>query len=229
MSDDKPDYLGHRQRLRDRFLSDNGKSMPDYELLELVLTIAIPRRDVKPLAKKLIAKFGNFANVINAPIEELLAFEGLKETSVCALKLIKEGAIRTSWQSFSNFDAPVINNWDAMIDYCRTSLAHQKNEEFKIIFLNSKLVVIGEESQARGTVDQVSIHPREVIKSAMDKGASAIILVHNHPSGNVTPSKADIEITKKIKMAAEVVDIRILDHIIISKSDCYSFSENRLI
>lgn len=229
MNDETPDYLGHRQRLRDRFLSGGGKSMPDYELLELVLTIAIPRRDVKPLAKKLITKFGNFANVINAPIEELMNFEGLKETSVCALKLIKEGAIRTSWQSFSNFDAPVINNWDAMIDYCRTSMAHQQNEEFKIIFLNSKLVVIGEESQARGTVDQVSIHPREVIKSAMDKGASAIILVHNHPSGNVTPSKADIEITKKIKTAAEAVDIRLLDHIIISKSDCYSFSENRLI
>lgn len=226
---EKPEHLGHRQRLRDRFLSDGGKSMPDYELLELVLTIAIPRRDVKPLAKQMIKKFGNFANVINASLEELLAFDGIKETTACVLKLIKEGAIRTSWQSFSNSDAPIINNWDAMIDYCRSSLAHQKNEEFKIIFLNSKLIVIGEESQARGTVDQVFIHPREVIKSAMDKGASAIILVHNHPSGNVTPSKADIEITKKIKIAAEAVDIQVFDHLIISKSDFYSFSENKLI
>lgn len=229
MTIETPDHLGHRQRLRTRFLSGGGKNMPDYELLELILTTTIPRRDVKPLAKDLIRKFGNFANVVSAPIEELLQIDGIKETSACAIKLIAEGAIRMSWQNLNNADAKIINNWDTMIDYCRTTMAHQKTEEFKIIFLNSKLVVIGEESQQRGTVDHVSIHPREVIKSAMLKGASAMILVHNHPSGNVKPSKADIEITKTIISAATAVSIQVFDHIIISKTDVFSFREKGLV
>ena len=229
MKEELPDHLGHRQRLRDRFLADGGKSMPDYEFLELILTIAIPRRDVKPLAKKLIAKFKSFAGVINAPIEELLEFEGIKENSATILKIVKEAAIRLNWQVLNNSDEPIINNWDLLIDYCRSSMGHQEFEEFKIVFLNSKLKVIGEESQQRGTIDQVAIHPREVIKSAVLKGANAIILVHNHPSGNTTPSKADIDITKKINAAAEAMNIRVLDHIIISKSDFYSFKEHRII
>lgn len=229
MKEELPDHLGHRQRLRDRFLADGGKSMPDYEFLELILTIAIPRRDVKPLAKKLIAKFKSFAGVINAPIEELLEFEGIKENSATILKVVKEAAIRLNWQVLNNSDEPIINNWDLLIDYCRSSMGHQEFEEFKIVFLNSKLKVIGEESQQRGTIDQVAIHPREVIKSAVLKGANAIILVHNHPSGNTTPSKADIDITKKINAAAEAMNIRVLDHIIISKSDFYSFKEHRII
>ncbi|MFV0627381.1 MAG: RadC family protein [Alphaproteobacteria bacterium] len=229
MAEELPDYLGHRQRLRERFLSGGGKSMPDYEFLELILTIAIPRRDVKPLAKKLVTKFKSFAGVINAPMEELLEFEGIKENSATVLKIIKEAAIRLNWQVLNNSDEPVINNWDVLIDYCRSSMGHQEFEEFKIIFLDSKLKVIGEESQQRGTIDQVAIHPREVIKSAMMKGASAIILIHNHPSGNTTPSKADIDITKKINAAAEAMNIRVLDHIIISKKDYYSFKDHRII
>ncbi|MDD4556721.1 MAG: DNA repair protein RadC [Alphaproteobacteria bacterium] len=224
-----PDYLGHRQRLREKFLNGGGKSMPDYEFLELLLTIAIPRRDVKPLAKKLVNKYGSFAGVVNAPLEDLLAFEGVKENSATVLKLVKEAAIRLNWQVLNNSDEPVINNWDLLIDYCRSSMGHQEFEEFKIVFLNNKLQVLCEESQQRGTVDQVAIHPREVIKSAVLKGASAIILIHNHPSGNVTPSKADIDITKKINAAAEAMNIRVLDHIIISKSDFYSFKEHRII
>lgn len=223
------DYLGHRQRLKTRFMLDGGKSMPDYEFLELVLTIAIPRRDVKPLAKQLIKKFGSFAGVITAQTEDLINFDGLKENTVTTLKIIKESAIRLNWQMLHNSDAPIINNWDAMIDYCRSAMAHQENEEFRIIFLNSKLAVVGEEIQQRGTVDQVAIHPREVIKSAVLKGASAIILVHNHPSGNVTPSKSDIDITKKIFSAAEAVNIKVFDHIIISKYDFYSFKEHGII
>lgn len=211
------------ERLRRRFLLGGGRDMPDYELLELLLTIAIPRRDVKPLAKELIRKFGSFAEVVNAPLEELMLVKGVKENTAAVLRIVRECSVRSSWQSLRGMDAPVISDFDAMVDYCRSAMAYQTVEEFRIIFLNSKLYVIGEEIQQRGTVDQVAIHPREVIKSAMMHGASAMILVHNHPSGIVTPSKADMEITKRIKEAAEAVSIRLFDHLIISKSSVYSF------
>ena len=223
VTNDEPDYLGHRERLRRRFLLGGGRDMPDYELLELLLTIAIPRGDVKPLAKELIRKFGSFAEVVNAPLEELMLVKGVKENTAAVLRIVRECSVRSSWQSLKGMDAPVISDFDAMVDYCRSAMAYQTVEEFRIIFLNSKLYVIGEEIQQRGTVDQVAIHPREVIKSAMMHGASAMILVHNHPSGIVTPSKADIEITKRIKEAAEAVSIRLFDHLIISKSSVYSF------
>ena len=223
VTNDEPDYLGHRERLRGRFLLGGGRDMPDYELLELLLTIAIPRRDVKPLAKELIRKFGSFAEVVNAPLEELMLVKGVKENTAAVLRIVRECSVRSSWQSLKGTDAPVISDFDAMVDYCRSAMAYQMVEEFRIIFLNSKLYVIGEEIQQRGTVDQVAIHPREVIKSAMMHGASAMILVHNHPSGIVTPSKADMEITKRIKEAAEAVSIRLFDHLIISKSSVYSF------
>lgn len=223
VTNDEPDYLGHRERLRRRFLLGGGRDMPDYELLELLLTIAIPRRDVKPLAKELIRKFGSFAGVVNAPLEELMLVKGVKENTAAVLRIVRECSVRSSWQSLKGMDAPVISDFDAMVDYCRSAMAYQMVEEFRIIFLNSKLYVIGEEIQQRGTVDQVAIHPREVIKSAMMHGASAMILVHNHPSGIVTPSKADMEITKRIKEAAEAVSIRLFDHLIISKSSVYSF------
>lgn len=223
VTNDEPDYLGHRERLRRRFLLGGGRDMPDYELLELLLTIAIPRRDVKPLAKELIRKFGSFVGVVNAPLEELMLVKGVKENTAAVLRIVRECSVRSSWQSLKGMDAPVISDFDAMVDYCRSAMAYQTVEEFRIIFLNSKLYVIGEEIQQRGTVDQVAIHPREVIKSAMMHGASAMILVHNHPSGIVTPSKADMEITKRIKEAAEAVSIRLFDHLIISKSSVYSF------
>lgn len=223
VTNDEPDYLGHRERLRRRFLLGGGRDMPDYELLELLLTIAIPRRDVKPLAKELIRKFGSFAEVVNAPLEELMLVKGVKENTAAVLRIVRECSVRSSWQSLKGMDAPVISDFDAMVDYCRSAMAYQTVEEFRIIFLNSKLYVIGEEIQQRGTVDQVAIHPREVIKSAMMHGASAMILVHNHPFGIVTPSKADMEITKRIKEAAEAVSIRLFDHLIISKSSVYSF------
>ena len=223
VTNDEPDYLGHRERLRRRFLLGGGRDMPDYELLELLLTIAIPRRDVKPLAKELIRKFGSFAEVVNAPLEELMLVKGIKENTAAVLRIVRECSVRSSWQSLKGTDAPVISDFDAMVDYCRSAMAYQMVEEFRIIFLNSNLYVIGEEIQQRGTVDQVAIHPREVIKSAMMHGASAMILVHNHPSGIVTPSKADMEKTKRIKEAAEAVSIRLFDHLIISKSSVYSF------
>lgn len=226
---EEPDYIGHRQRLRSRFLAGGGKDMPDYEFLELLLMIAIPRRDVKPIAKQLIKKFNNLAGVLNASIEDLQAIEGIKETSATMLKIVKECALRMSWQNLQNDDAPVISNWDVMVDYCRASMGYLDVEEFRIIFLNSKLKLIGEETQQRGTINNVAVHPREVIKSAINKGAAAIILAHNHPSGDSTPSRADIEITKQINEAAKLVNIKLLDHLIISKNTIYSFKDHGII
>lgn len=215
--------------MRTRFLSGGGKDMPDYEFLELLLMIAIPRRDVKPLAKQLIKKFGTFAGVINAPLEELLAIDGIKENSAAVLKIVKESALRMSWQNLQNDDVPVISNWDVMVDYARMAMSHLDVEEFRIVFLNSKLKVIAEEVQQRGTVNQVAIHPREVIRAAINHGATAIILMHNHPSGDTTPSKSDIDITKQVAEAAKLVNISVLDHLIVSKFTVYSFKDHGII
>lgn len=216
---------GHRQRIREKFMKNGGKEMPDYELLEAYLTIAIPRKDVKPIAKRLIAKFECFANVISAPMAELLEIEGIGETSVFALKLIKEAAIRLSWESLKNKDLPVIANMDELIDYCRMCMCYQDVEEFKLIFLNAKNMVMEEETQQRGTINHVAIHPREVVRAALEKKAAAIIMVHNHPTGDVTPSKADIEVTKKVKEALNSMNIALHDHVIVSKSGYYSFRD----
>lgn len=225
----KPDYLGHRVRLRQRFLNGEGRDMADYELLELVLTMAIPQRDVKPLAKILIAEFGSFAGVLNASNENLLNVNGIKENALTMLKVIKASALRMSWQNLTATDEPILNNTDVLIDYCRAAMSFSEVEEFRIIFLDSKLRVMAQEVQQRGTINQVAIHPREVIKAAMAKKARAIILVHNHPSGDVTPSKADVEITMRIKEAAKAVDIELFDHVIISKNDAFSFSAHCII
>jgi len=229
MNTEQPDYIGHRQRLRSRFLSGGGKDMPDYEFLELLLMIAIPRKDVKPIAKRLLKRFGCLAGVLNAPLDELQAIDGIKENSATILKIVKECALRMSWQNLQNDDAPVICNWDSMVDYCRAAMGYLDIEEFRIIFLNTKLKVIGEETQQRGTINNVSIHPREVIKSAINKGASAIILAHNHPSGDTVPSKVDIDITKQITEAAKLVNIQVLDHLIVSKNIVYSFKDHGII
>lgn len=229
MTEKKPDYLGHRVRLRQRFLNGEGRDMADYELLELVLTMAIPQRDVKPLAKILIAEFGSFAGVLNASNENLLNVNGIKENTLTMLKVIKASALRMSWQNLTATDEPILNNTDVLIDYCRAAMSFSEVEEFRIIFLDSKLRVMAQEVQQRGTINQVAIHPREVIKAAMAKKARAIILVHNHPSGDVTPSKADVEITMRIKEAAKAVDIELFDHLIISKNDAFSFSTHCII
>ena len=229
MTEDSPDYLGHRARLRDRFLNGGGKGMADYELLELLLTYAIPRRDVKPIAKDIVRKFGSLAGAAKASVPQLVEVNGVKENTAVLLKVIQEAARRFSWAELSATDAPVISNWDAMIDYCRTEMSHLDIEEFRIIFLDVKFRVIGEEVMQRGTINQVAIHPREVVKMAMEKKASALILVHNHPSGDVKPSRADVEITKQIKQALEAINIALLDHIIISKYDYASLKSLQVI
>lgn len=220
---------GHRQRIREKFLKNGGSALPDYELLEAYLTIAIPRRDVKPLAKQLIAKFGSFAEVINAKNEDLLSVSGVGENTLFALKIINEAAKRTSWEILKDKDLPVIADMDSLIDYCRMTMVYQDVEEFRLIYLNAKNRVIAEVTQQKGTINHVSLHPREVVKSALDHGASAVIMVHNHPTGDTTPSRADIEVTKKVKEALSTVNITLHDHVIVSKCGYYSFRTVGLI
>ena len=220
---------GHRQRIREKFLKNGGSALPDYELLEAYLTIAIPRRDVKPLAKQLIAKFGSFAEVINAKNEDLLSVSGVGENTLFALKIINEAAKRTSWEILKDKDLPVIADMDSLIDYCRMTMAYQDVEEFRLIYLNAKNRVIAEVTQQKGTINHVSLHPREVVKSALDHRASAVIMVHNHPTGDTTPSRADIEVTKKVKEALSTVNITLHDHVIVSKCGYYSFRTVGLI
>ncbi|MFB3151206.1 MAG: RadC family protein [Alphaproteobacteria bacterium] len=173
----KPHYLGHRQRLKDRFMRDAGASLPDYEMLELVLFLAKPRAEVKPLAKALITRFGSFADVISADVKELVAVKGVGENTAVALKTIRAAAIRLAREQVMN--QPVITSWQKLLDYCRASLAFAKTEEFRVLFLDRKNVLIADEMQQTGTVDHTPVYPREVVKRALDLGASAIIMVHN--------------------------------------------------
>ena len=223
----KPHYLGHRQRLKDRFMRDAGASLPDYEMLELVLFLAKPRAEVKPLAKALITRFGSFADVISADAKELVAVKGVGENTAVALKTIRAAAIRLAREQVMN--QPVISSWQKLLDYCRASLAFAKTEEFRVLFLDRKNVLIADEMQQTGTVDHTPVYPREVVKRALDHGASAIIMVHNHPSGDPTPSKGDIEMTKEVREACEKLGISLHDHLIIGKSGHASFKSLGLL
>lgn len=226
---EKPHYHGHRDRLRQRFLSDNGVSMPDYELLELALSIAIPRRDVKPLAKKLMNKYESFTNLMEASDKELREEEKLTDNTILIIKTIKETALRISWPLMQNFENMVIRDIDTVVDYCRKEMMDKEYEEFRIILVNAKLEVIGEEIESRGTFHHVSIQPKEVIKTALKYNAAGIVLVHNHPSGDVKPSLSDIDVTNKIKNAAKQVNLSLLDHIIITTHEYFSFKESYLL
>jgi DNA repair protein RadC len=223
----KPHFLGHRQRLKDRFMRDAGASLPDYEMLELVLFLAKPRAEVKPLAKQLIARFGSFADVIAADAKELVAIKGVGENTAIALKTVQAAAIRLAREQIMN--QPVISTWQKLLDYCRASLAFAKTEEFRLLFLDRKNVLIADEMQQTGTVDHTPVYPREVVKRALDLGASAIIMVHNHPSGDPTPSKGDIEMTKEVREACEKLGIVLHDHLIIGKRGHASFKSLGLL
>ena len=229
IKDEQPDYIGHRQRLKERFKLGNGADMADYEMLELLLTLAIPRKDTKPLAKALIKEFGSFAEVLSAADDKLMAFSGLKENTILVFKLVREAALRMTWQKLSEQEAPVLTSYDAIVDYCRAASGYKDREEFRIIFLNAKNRIVAEEVQQRGSINSVAIHPREVMRAAVMKGATAIIMVHNHPSGDVTPSRADIEVTKKIYEALATMDIRLIDHFVVSKNLVYSFNDHGLL
>jgi DNA repair protein RadC len=215
----EPHYHGHRERLRARF-RQGADPLPDYELVELLLFAAIPRVDVKPLAKKLIDRFGNFAGVVSAPREVLLG-AGLKDNAIDMLKVVRESAVRLARQEV--IDRPVLSSWQKVLDYCRARLAHEPTERFHLLFLDRKNVLIADEEQQRGTVDHTPVYPREVVKRALDLGASAIILVHNHPSGDPTPSKADIAMTREVAKAAETLGLTVHDHIVIGRAGHASF------
>ena len=209
-----PHHVGHRQRLRRRFLTGGGKALPDYELIEVILFAANPRADVKPLAKTLIERFGGLQQVLIAPPDELAKVSGLKEAGIVALKASHEAGLRLV--RAAAMERPVMSSWSAVIDYCRASMAYETTEQFRLLFLNRKNRIIADEVQQRGTVDHTPVYPREVVKRALELGASAIILVHNHPSGDPTPSRADIDMTKDIQDAATSLGIAIHDHIIIA-------------
>ncbi len=222
-----PHYHGHRERLRKRFLDSQGEGMPDYEILELLLMAALPQRDVKPLAKDLIARFESLSGVLTASPEELMSVPGIKETACTSLKVVQVAAVRLSKAVL--LDKPIIASWDRLIDYCRTAMGHDKVESFRILFLDRKNRLIADEAQQRGTVDHTPVYPREIVKRALDLGASAMILVHNHPSGDVTPSKDDIAMTRNIRESAEKLGIALFDHLIVSRSGESSFKAMGLL
>ena len=223
-----PSYLAdHRKRLRERFLDGGPSAMPDYEMLELILFRAIPRQDVKPLARRLMETFGDFAGVLAAPSSRLREIAGIGDAVVLELKIVEAAAHRLARVRVLN--RPVISGWDALLRYVRSSMAHQSIETFRALFLDRRNVLLADEELGRGTVDHVPVYPREVIKRALELDASALILVHNHPSGDPTPSEADIVMTRRIAEAAEVMSITLHDHLIVGHEGERSFRADGLI
>lgn len=222
-----PHYHGHRERLRERFHMAGAAALTDYELLELVLFRALPRRDVKPLAKDLIARFGSFAEVVNAPEALLAKVPGVGAATIIDIKLIAAAANRVARGAIKTRET--LSSWSAVIDYCRTAMAFADKEQFRILFLDKRNQLIADEVQQTGTVDHTPVYPREVVKRALELSATAIILVHNHPSGDPTPSNADIQMTKQIVDIASTLGISVHDHIIVGKNGHASLKGLRLI
>jgi DNA repair protein RadC len=211
---EKPHYLGHRERLRERF-SASGDNLADYELLELLLFRLIPRADTKPLAKALLARFGTLAEVLGAPVNLLQEIKGVGPAVALDLKIVAASARRMARGEINGRE--VLSSWNQVLDYCRAAMAFEVREQFRILFLDKKNVLIADEVQQQGTIDHTPVYPREVIKRALELSATAIILVHNHPSGDPTPSRADIDMTKTIVDIAKPLGILVHDHIIIGK------------
>ena len=218
---------GHRQRLKERFVSGGPEALPDYELLELVLFAAIPRRDTKPLAKRLLARFGSFAEVINAPPERLKEVKGVGDAAVLQIKLIRASALRLMQGTI--MQRPVLASWTAVLEYCRAAMGFEAREQFRILFLDKKNRLIADEVQQEGTVDHTPVYVREVVKRALELSACAIVLVHNHPSGDPTPSRADIDMTRLIVEAAKPLGVVIHDHIIVGKQGHASLNGLKLL
>jgi len=224
---DKPHYTGHRQRLRERFLRSGNDGLQDYELLELVLFRGIPRRDIKPLTKHLIDTFGSFAEVISAPIERLREVEGLGEAAITELKIVQAASLKLSQARVLN--RPVLRSWAKVVDYCTASMAYGDTEQFRVLFLDHKHTLVADEVQQKGTVNHTPVYPREIVKRALDLGASGIVLVHNHPSGDPTPSRADIDMTKEVQEAGRALKIQLIDHLVIGRGAHVSFRQAGLL
>ncbi len=222
-----PHYHGHRDRLRARFLEAGSDAVADYELLELLLFRAIPRRDVKPLAKTLIEKFGSFAEVIGAPPQRLAEVGGLSDAAITEIKLVQAAANRLTRELVQG--RPVLSSWSGVLDYCRSAMAFADKEQFRVLFLDKRNQLIADELQQTGTVDHTPVYPREVVKRALELSATAIILVHNHPSGDPTPSRADIQMTQAIVAVAQPLGISVHDHLIVGKDGHASLKGLKLI
>ena len=224
---EKPHYHGHRDRLRERFVAGGPDALPDYELLELLLFRLIPRVDTKPIAKALIARFGSLAEVLGAPASLLEEVKGIGPTVAVDLKVVAATAQRMARGEVRGRE--VLSNWTQLLDYCRSAMAFEAREQFRILFLDKKNGLIADEVQQTGTVDHTPVYPREVVKRALELSATAIILVHNHPSGDPTPSRADIQMTQQIVEVAKPLGISVHDHIIVGKEGHVSFKGLRLI
>ncbi|MCB1390216.1 MAG: DNA repair protein RadC [Rhodobacteraceae bacterium] len=223
-----PSYIrDHRKRLRARFLDGGAAAVPDYELLELVLFGAIPRADVKPLARALIDRFGGLASAVTAPPAQLMQVEGVGETVVVALKLAEAVATRLTRARVMN--RPVISSWAALLDYCHTTMAHRSVEHVRVLYLDRKNCLIADEETGQGTVDHVPLYPREILRRGLELQASALILVHNHPSGDPTPSQQDIALTERIRQGAEALSLVLHDHLVIGKEREFSFRAEGLL
>jgi DNA repair protein RadC len=218
---------GHRARLRARFLSGGADAVAEHELIEMVLFLALPRRDTKPVARALLSRFGSFAGAISASVPDLLAVEGLGESGVAGLKIVQAAAQRLAKAEV--LYRPVLSNWDRLMEYLQAVLARETIEQFRILFLDNRNRLLADECQGSGTVNHTPVYPREVVKRALELRATAIILVHNHPSGDPTPSPEDIQMTKEIKAAASALTIVLHDHIIVGSGQWLSFRKSKLL
>ena len=226
-SDLKPHFLGHRSRLAARFRDKGGEGLADYELLELILFQSLPRRDTKPIAKALLERFGSFSGVLAAPEDRLREIVGVGEKVSLHLRLTQAAAARFARDELRT--RPLLSSWKAVVDYCRSAMAYEDREQFRILFLDKKNGLIADEVQQTGTVDHTPVYPREIVKRALELSATAVILAHNHPSGDPTPSQADIEMTAKIVEIAKPLGITIHDHIIVGRDGHASFKTLGLI
>jgi DNA repair protein RadC len=218
---------GHRARLRQRLMTAGADALADYELLEMVLFLALPRRDTKPIARALIDRFGSFAASIAAPPQELRAVEGMGEAGAAALKIVQAAALRLARAEVQ--DRPLLSQWETLMGYLNAVMAREKVEQFRVLFLDARNRLLADEAQARGTVNHTPVYPREVVRRALELHATAIILAHNHPSGDPTPSRADIDMTREIKAAAQALSIVLHDHVIIGNGKWLSFRKEGLI
>lgn len=227
MKEESPHYLGHKKRLREKFLKSGLDALADYEAVELILSMAIVRKDVKALAKKLLKRFGSFAGILDASMKELCSVEGIGESSASAILLIKESSKK--YLQERSRESCFISSPTALIDYCKTAMKGLRDEQFRVIFLNTKNEVIDDEVLCEGTIDQTAVYPRKIIERTIHHGAASLIFVHNHPSGHTAPSDSDKELTKVLKEAAASIQVKVHDHLIIGKNSYYSFTEEGVL
>jgi DNA repair protein RadC len=218
---------GHRARLRNRLLTTGPDSLGDHELLELVLFLSLPRRDAKPIGRALLSRFGSFAGAIAAPLAELRCIEGLGEAGAAALKTVQAASLRLARSEV--ICKPVLSNWDALIAYLQAAMSRERIEQFRLLFLDTRNRLIADEAQQHGTVDHTPVYPREVVRRALEFNATALILVHNHPSGDPSPSHADIEMTNEIAAAVHALGIALHDHVIVGHGRWFSFRREGLL